>query len=335
VSAGTIEEKVYHRQVYKQFLTDRVLRDPRQRRFFKARDLADLFTLADDDGGGGTETAEIFAGLGADGAPPPEEDGGGDGDSGGDGEGGGAEGGAVRAEDTPDGGGGAGDGGAAAETRLLRGLFDGAGGVQGALDHAAIEGAHDPERRAAEREAGRIAARAAAALRASRVAAARAPVGLPTWTGRSGGAGAPGAPAAAPRFGRALNPRLAAAAAAGAADAGAGASAARFGGAAPRSEDLLARLAARQAAAAAAAADPEEARARALAERVAAWLAARGGAAPTADVVATFGAAVSAADLALFRGVLRQVAVSRRGAGGTKVWALKAAYAPAEAPAQP
>lgn len=39
-------------QVYKHFLTDKVLRDPRQRRFFKAKDLTDLFTLGDEYAGG-------------------------------------------------------------------------------------------------------------------------------------------------------------------------------------------------------------------------------------------------------------------------------------------
>lgn len=48
ITSGTIEEKVYHRQVYKHFLTDKVLRDPRQRRFFRAKDLTDLFTLGDE-----------------------------------------------------------------------------------------------------------------------------------------------------------------------------------------------------------------------------------------------------------------------------------------------
>ena len=55
IAAGTIEEKVYHRQLLKQFVADKVLRDPRARRLFRASDLADLFTLADDDddrGGG-------------------------------------------------------------------------------------------------------------------------------------------------------------------------------------------------------------------------------------------------------------------------------------------
>ena len=39
ITTGTIEEKVYHRQIYKEFLTGKVLKDPKQRRFFKARDM--------------------------------------------------------------------------------------------------------------------------------------------------------------------------------------------------------------------------------------------------------------------------------------------------------
>ena len=46
--SGTIEEKIYHRQIFKQFLTNKILKDPRQRRFFKTKDLMDLFTLGDD-----------------------------------------------------------------------------------------------------------------------------------------------------------------------------------------------------------------------------------------------------------------------------------------------
>jgi hypothetical protein len=37
MTAGTIEEKIYHRQIYKQYLTNKILKDPRQRRFFKVR----------------------------------------------------------------------------------------------------------------------------------------------------------------------------------------------------------------------------------------------------------------------------------------------------------
>lgn len=37
LTAGTIEEKIYHRQIYKQHLALKVLTDPNQRRFFKVR----------------------------------------------------------------------------------------------------------------------------------------------------------------------------------------------------------------------------------------------------------------------------------------------------------
>ena len=42
---------MHRHQVYKHFLTDKVLTDPRQRRFFRARDLSDLFTLGEEYGG--------------------------------------------------------------------------------------------------------------------------------------------------------------------------------------------------------------------------------------------------------------------------------------------
>ncbi|XP_068111405.1 DNA excision repair protein ERCC-6 [Hyperolius riggenbachi] len=66
LTAGTIEEKIYHRQIFKQFLTNRVLKDPKQRRFFKSNDLYELFTLSSPDTSQGTETSAIFAGTGSD-----------------------------------------------------------------------------------------------------------------------------------------------------------------------------------------------------------------------------------------------------------------------------
>ncbi|XP_061857318.1 DNA excision repair protein ERCC-6 [Colius striatus] len=66
LTAGTIEEKIYHRQIFKQFLTNRVLKDPKQRRFFKSNDLYELFTLSSPDVSQGTETSAIFAGTGSD-----------------------------------------------------------------------------------------------------------------------------------------------------------------------------------------------------------------------------------------------------------------------------
>ncbi|XP_007936801.1 DNA excision repair protein ERCC-6 [Orycteropus afer afer] len=66
LTAGTIEEKIYHRQIFKQFLTNRVLKDPKQRRFFKSNDLYELFTLTSPDSSQSTETSAIFAGTGSD-----------------------------------------------------------------------------------------------------------------------------------------------------------------------------------------------------------------------------------------------------------------------------
>ena len=52
------------RQIFKQFLTNRVLKDPKQRRFFKTNDLYELFTLSDEkDKPQETETSAIFAGT--------------------------------------------------------------------------------------------------------------------------------------------------------------------------------------------------------------------------------------------------------------------------------
>ena len=53
---------LFYRQIFKQFLTNRVLKDPKQRRFFKSNDLYELFTLDNCDKRYGTETSAIFAG---------------------------------------------------------------------------------------------------------------------------------------------------------------------------------------------------------------------------------------------------------------------------------
>lgn len=57
---------MYHRQIYKHFLTNKILKNPQQRRFFKARNMKDLFALNDDGNGGSTETSNIFSQLSED-----------------------------------------------------------------------------------------------------------------------------------------------------------------------------------------------------------------------------------------------------------------------------
>ncbi|KAL1487995.1 hypothetical protein ABEB36_015375 [Hypothenemus hampei] len=47
LSAGTVEEKIYQRQVWKQLLSNKVLIDPNTNKFFKSSDLFDLFSLPD------------------------------------------------------------------------------------------------------------------------------------------------------------------------------------------------------------------------------------------------------------------------------------------------
>ncbi|VDK79490.1 unnamed protein product [Litomosoides sigmodontis] len=63
LTGGTIEEKIYHRQIFKVFLSNRILVDPKQRRFFKTNDLHELFCLGDNKvlKMEGTETAAILS----------------------------------------------------------------------------------------------------------------------------------------------------------------------------------------------------------------------------------------------------------------------------------
>lgn len=63
IMAGTIEEKIYQRQIFKTALTNQILQDPKQRRLFSQKDLKDLFTLKADSKSV-TETGEITKGGG-------------------------------------------------------------------------------------------------------------------------------------------------------------------------------------------------------------------------------------------------------------------------------
>ncbi|KAK9365350.1 SNF2 family N-terminal domain-containing protein [Lipomyces kononenkoae] len=193
MTAGTIEEKIYHRQIFKQFLTNKILKDPKQRRFFKTNDLHDLFTLGDSDAIG-TETGTLFNGAEVQinresgpstkrkrkretelvgiltgvagmekyrGAYDEEE---------------GPEHGGENEEDI------------ASDEGIMQSLFA-KSGVHSALEHDEIMNASRPDAVLVEREASRIASDAARALRDSRRATRVADVGTPTWTGRFGTAG--------------------------------------------------------------------------------------------------------------------------------------------------
>lgn len=63
ITEGAIEEKMYHRQLFKQFLSNKVLKDPTQRQTFHLQALQDLFSLGDSSSSHDeTETGQLFQG---------------------------------------------------------------------------------------------------------------------------------------------------------------------------------------------------------------------------------------------------------------------------------
>ncbi|KAL4997495.1 SNF2 family N-terminal domain-containing protein [Aspergillus recurvatus] len=206
MTAGTIEEKIYHRQIFKQFLTNKILKDPKQRQTFQLSDLHDLFALGEE-GQGPTETSKIFKEAEVtyeennDKAAPtdreanhqrdiqsekqditkvtgvasieqfqgePEQQ--------------------ARQE--------SGEPGTNSESRLMEGIFA-RSGVHSALEHDQIVNGKrvvraDPK--IIEAEAKRVAAEAAEQLRRAGEAAKSVPIGTPTWTGQFGVAGKPEEP---------------------------------------------------------------------------------------------------------------------------------------------
>ncbi|KAL2725260.1 DNA excision repair protein ERCC-6-like isoform X1 [Vespula squamosa] len=60
ITAGTIEEKIYHRQIFKLLLSNKVLNDPRQRKIFKTTDLVELFNLNEPINGESSESDRLF-----------------------------------------------------------------------------------------------------------------------------------------------------------------------------------------------------------------------------------------------------------------------------------
>lgn len=203
MTAGTIEEKIYHRQIFKQFLTNKILKDPKQRQTFQMRDLHDLFTLGDDSDE--TETGTLFKGTEvkfdekSQGIPTPPTDT--DPKQ------------AVEdvatitgvakqeafqapAESAPQADGESSTTDGKNDDRLLSALFS-RSGVHSALEHDAILGSNsgkkkvqaDPEM--ISREAKRVASEAARELKRAGEAARAVPIGTPTWTGVVGTAGRP------------------------------------------------------------------------------------------------------------------------------------------------
>ncbi|KAH7038080.1 SNF2 family N-terminal domain-containing protein [Microdochium trichocladiopsis] len=204
MTAGTIEEKIYHRQIFKQFLSNKVLKDPKQRTTFQLHDLHDLFTLGSAEEGK-TETGRLFEGTEVkfntgtsakvsqsttdlvelqdesqaaeitgddvqqvqtiEGVASLEDF-------------------KQEGDDEPP---------PTEESRIMEGLFA-RSGVHQALEHDDIvNGKKKPQasRAMLQREADRVAAAAAASLRRAGEQARNVPIGTVTWTGEVGEAGRP------------------------------------------------------------------------------------------------------------------------------------------------
>lgn len=219
MTAGTIEEKIYHRQIFKQFLTNKVLKDPKQRTSFGLHDLHDLFSLGSYEDGV-TETSELFRGSevkqppsgtrkvitpGPDAVPivtvgkPASKDSkkGKDiaPDSAGD-EAGELSNiaGLAGVEEYAQKGKADGDTATSEEDRLVKGIFA-QSVIHSALEHDQIMtgGGNNvqADRRILEQEANRVASAAAAHLRQAGEEARQVPIGTVTWTGEVGEAGRP------------------------------------------------------------------------------------------------------------------------------------------------
>ncbi|BDD56279.1 hypothetical protein MPDQ_002057 [Monascus purpureus] len=210
MTAGTIEEKIYHRQIFKQFLTNKILKDPKQRQTFQLSDLHDLFSLGDEKQGP-TETSRLF--KNAEVTYDEERD---------------------QAAAHPNAGStpanafkhvdeetekkdvrkvagvasvedfqddnkeqnsaqGTTAGTSKSEARIMEGIFA-RSGVHSALEHDRIvdgKRAVRADPKIIEAEAKKVAAEAAKELRKAGEAARSVPVGIPTWTGQFGVSGRP------------------------------------------------------------------------------------------------------------------------------------------------
>ena len=193
MTEGTIEEKIYHRQIFKQFMTNKVLKDPKQRSSYDLSDLYDLFSynagqdamagrssafrgaevnIGGDPGGddvGGPSERDVISGLDGDQAEAQHISS------------------VAVAKDYTE------EASVHEEKRMLEGIFSRS--VNSAYDHEQI--VNGPSKAKADvtmlrHEADKIARQAAAHLRQSQVDARQNPVGTVTWTGEVGTGGRPG-----------------------------------------------------------------------------------------------------------------------------------------------
>ncbi|XP_031372602.1 protein CHROMATIN REMODELING 8 [Punica granatum] len=341
ITRGTIEEKVYHRQIYKHFLTNKILKNPQQRRFFKARDMKDLFILNDEGDSGTTETSNIFRQLSEDldviGAQNDKDSSRKTSRSG-------ASKKAQSSKNYADVGSSRMKGKEKAEktsnevdgeTDILKSLLD-AHGIHSAVNHDVIMNAHDGEKLRLEEQASQVAQRAAEALRQSRMLRSHESISIPTWTGKSGAAGAP--ISSSKKFGSTVysqlirhDPPIN------------GVTAGVSSGKALSSSELLARIRGNQERAVGAALESQNGRVpntggpsrsfscsssvqpEVLIRQICTYIQQRGGSASSASIVEHFKDRVPSKDLPLFKSLLKEIASLQKNPNGS-VWVLKAEY---------
>ncbi|KAI9933484.1 hypothetical protein MW887_007957 [Aspergillus wentii] len=327
MTAGTIEEKIYHRQIFKQFLTNKILRDPKQRQTFQLSDLHDLFALGDEKQGP-TETSKLFKDAevtydeNGDGAtqgnttsstskaasagPDEKKD--------------------IskvvgvasmetfQGEPEPSSDPGTPAGASNSEARLMEGIFA-RSGVHSALEHDHIVNGKrvvraDPK--IIEAEAKKVAAEAAEELRRAGEAARSVPIGTPTWTGQFGVAGRPEERPSRPG--------------------GGGSSSARRAGAGPSSASILANLSARTPSSRSGSNSPAPSRGPSGTDFMTMlrdYLMAHGGSAYTQMLIDHFNRFCTTPQRsAEFKEMLKTIAVLEKGGrNGRGKWVLKAEYA--------
>ena len=328
MTAGTIEEKIYHRQIFKQFLTNKILRDPKQRQTFQLKDLHDLFTLGETMPDGKTETGMVFKGTEVQLSKerkeqslptPPEESEEAKADD------------KLRMndivgvsrqedyqgteEDEELGGEAEKKGSSSKDDRMLSSIFARTG-VHSALEHDAIINGRktvgaDPEIIA--REARKVAAQAAEELQRAGDIARTIPAGVPTWTGTVGTAGRPTTP---PRRGGMHSTR------GGRGGASAG----------PSSASVLANLAARQPASSPARRGDREPKGKDFLIMIRDFLVAQGGKAYTQMLIDHFNRFCKTEQrTAEFKEMLKVIAVLGKEGGGSRgrgMWKLREEYVP-------
>ncbi|MCO5596041.1 hypothetical protein L7F22_050097 [Adiantum nelumboides] len=326
ITRGTIEEKIYHRQIYKYFLTNKILKDPKQRRIFKARDLRDLFTLNEEQHESITETSALFAELSnlelnrdTEGdlatelsVPCSGKQSFGKSEA------------SVEGDDSRE-----------DESHILKCLFE-ANGIHSALNHEAIESMNDLEKMRVDNESARVAQQAATAVMQSRLQRRSDSIAVPTWTGRSGAAGAP--VTVRRRFGSTINGRFLSSSTEGSQIVSSGGSrleplvagvAGSSTGRALSSSDVLARLRGRVVSGGERASNgsmPSSSQnggeRLTLAERLRLFIEQQGGSVSSTRIVTEFKDSVPANNATYFRQVLKEVAVLKK-EGTEGSWVLK------------